>query len=142
MTDFNGAKLAILVDNHIVTILRDDTPGIPWPGHWDLPGGGREGGEAPENCVLREVKEELGLELRSDSLTYGVESISPAGKVWFFVTEQGDFDPNRVTFGNEGQRWDLVEIPWYLRHPKAIPHHVRNLLIYLENRPDHRVSPG
>ncbi len=134
MTAFNGAKLAILSDNHIVTILRDDTVQIPWPGHWDLPGGGREGDETPETCVLRELREELGLVLTFDDLTYGVESASAGGKVWFFVTEQWDFDSSRITFGHEGQGWKLAPIDWYLRHPKAIPLHVRNLLTYLENR--------
>jgi len=134
VTDFNGAKLAILAGDHIVTILRDNTPDIPWPGHWDLPGGAREGGENPETCVLREVREELGLIFQPECLTYGVQSVSPSGRVWFFVTEQGDFDPNDVNFGNEGQCWKLVEIAWYLRQPKSIPHHVTNLVSYLKTR--------
>ena len=58
---FLGAKLALLVGDRIVTILRDDIPTIPWPGHWDLPGGGREGDETPETCVLRELEEELAI---------------------------------------------------------------------------------
>ena len=53
---FLGAKLAILVGDRIITILRDDIPTIPWPGHWDLPGGAREGAETPEETVLRELK--------------------------------------------------------------------------------------
>ncbi|WP_366141375.1 hypothetical protein [uncultured Shimia sp.] len=39
-TDFHGAKLALFVRSRLVTILRDDKPDIPWPAHWDLPGGG------------------------------------------------------------------------------------------------------
>ena len=56
---FLGAKLAILVHDRVVTILRDDIPTIPWPGCWDLPGGAREGVETPEETVLRELKAEL-----------------------------------------------------------------------------------
>ncbi len=60
--DFKGAKLAILVDDRIVVIQRDEIPEIPWPGFWDLPGGAREPGESPSECVIRETWEELGLE--------------------------------------------------------------------------------
>jgi 8-oxo-dGTP pyrophosphatase MutT (NUDIX family) len=33
------------------------------PGAWDLPGGGLRRGEAPEVCVRREMREELGIDL-------------------------------------------------------------------------------
>lgn len=132
--DFIGAKLAILVKNRIVTILRDNVPSIPWPGHWDLPGFVRDGDETPQDCVLRELQEELGLTLRPNALAYGVPSRSAREKVRYFVTEQGDFDPGQVRFGDEGQGWKLAEIDWYLRQPKAIPHHVRELICYLETR--------
>ena len=61
--DFAGAKLAALVDGHILTYRRDNKPGIPWPGLIDLPGGGREGDESPALCALRELHEEFGLHL-------------------------------------------------------------------------------
>ena len=32
-----------------------------WPGVWDVPGGHREPGEAPEQTLIREVREELGV---------------------------------------------------------------------------------
>ncbi|WP_162869177.1 NUDIX domain-containing protein, partial [Escherichia coli] len=49
MTDraFGGAKIALLCDGRLLVYQRDDKPGIPWPGMWDLPGGGRENGETP-----------------------------------------------------------------------------------------------
>jgi 8-oxo-dGTP diphosphatase len=42
-------------------------------GHWTLPGGGIDFGEAPAEAVLRELTEETGLTGRVDSLA-GVES--------------------------------------------------------------------
>ena len=100
---FHGAKIALLVDNQIVTILRDETPSIPWPGHWDLPGGGREGAETPVECALRELREELGLILDPASVNWLRRYPSPPGFVWFLVAElplfdvaqESDFRPQR-----------------------------------------------
>ncbi len=130
---FHGAKLAILVGDRIVTILRDDRPGLAWPGYWDLPGGGREGDETPEACVLRELHEELGLTLSEADLHWRLEAFTPEGlRVWFFVSEQGDFDPYAVRFGDEGQAWRLVEIDWFLADPGVIPRHRDRLRTYLD----------
>jgi 8-oxo-dGTP diphosphatase len=59
--DFTGAKIALLLDGHVLTYLRDDFPHLPWPAYWDLPGGGREGDEGPVDCALRELEEEFGM---------------------------------------------------------------------------------
>jgi 8-oxo-dGTP pyrophosphatase MutT (NUDIX family) len=50
-------------DRRLLVYLRDDNPAIPFPNHWDFFGGHLEAGETPEQALLREVKEELGVEL-------------------------------------------------------------------------------
>lgn len=40
--------------------LRDNIPGILYPGHWGLFGGHIEAGETPEIAVKRELLEEIG----------------------------------------------------------------------------------
>lgn len=133
MQDFHGAKLAILSGERIVTILRDDVPHIPWPGRWDLPGGAREGGETPEDCVLRELHEELGVRLSAADLHWRMESVTPGGdRIWFFVSEQPRFDPDTVRFGDEGQGWQLAQLAWFLSDPLVIPRHRERLSIYLD----------
>jgi 8-oxo-dGTP diphosphatase len=47
----------------ILLILRDNIPSIPFPNHWDIPGGHVLEGESPEVCVRREMIEEMNLEL-------------------------------------------------------------------------------
>ncbi|MPZ75155.1 MAG: NUDIX domain-containing protein [Deltaproteobacteria bacterium] len=48
----------------LLIYLRDDNPDIPFPNHWDFFGGHLEEGESPEQALVREVKEEIGVELR------------------------------------------------------------------------------
>ena len=58
---------AIIFENdkkEILLYLRDDKPGIPFPRHWDLIGGHVEEGETPEEALVREVKEELNIDLK------------------------------------------------------------------------------
>lgn len=57
---------AIILENdkgEFLLYLRDNKPDIPYPNHWDLVGGHVEEGETPEQALIREVKEELGIEL-------------------------------------------------------------------------------
>jgi 8-oxo-dGTP diphosphatase len=58
---------AIILENdkgEFLLYLRDNKPGIPFPNHWDLIGGHVEDGETPEEALVREFKEELGLDLK------------------------------------------------------------------------------
>ncbi|MBO9402048.1 NUDIX hydrolase [Shimia sp. R9_3] len=136
-TDFEGAKLAILKGDQLVSILRDDTADIPFPNMWDFPGGGREKGESPETCALRELREELGLRLDEEALTYRRRYASGRqGEVvtWFFVAEVPDLDINRLRLGEEGQAWRMWDVSRYLRMANAVPIMKTRLAEYLEQR--------
>ena len=50
-------------DRRLLIYLRDDKPNIPFPNHWDFFGGHIEAGENPEEALVREVREELGIAL-------------------------------------------------------------------------------
>ncbi|MDE4173907.1 NUDIX hydrolase [Phaeobacter sp. PT47_59] len=128
---FSGAKLALFLGSQIVVILRDDKPDIPYPGHWDLPGGGREGHETPEDCALRETEEEIGLRLGPRDLSWARHYQRPRGRVWFFVSHQPVALASAIRLGSEGQRWALMAPQDYCAHPLAVPHFTTQLAQYL-----------
>lgn len=125
---FNGAKAAFFhlngAETRLLTYLRDDVPQLPWPGHWDLPGGGREGGESAEACLLRELHEEFSLALPASRLLHRAEYPAMSGGGLpgiFFAAEITAPEIAAIRFGREGQRWEMMRLADYLSHPRAIP---------------------
>lgn len=53
----------LLLDDEGRVLLVERTHD-PWSGRWDLPGGFCDAGEHPEQTAVREVREELGLDVR------------------------------------------------------------------------------
>ncbi|UOA13671.1 MULTISPECIES: NUDIX hydrolase [Sulfitobacter] len=128
---FEGAKLALYLGGKLAVILRDDTPGLPFADHWDLPGGGREGEETPLACALRECHEELGIAVPEDAVIWQ-GSFDEAGLTkWFFVAHLPAHAEAEIVFGNEGQRWRLMEEEEFLNHPRAVPAFQDRLRVYL-----------
>ncbi|NBE09661.1 NUDIX hydrolase [Paragemmobacter ruber] len=121
---FVGAKAALFCGHAVLTLLRDTHPGLPWPGMWDLPGGGREGDESPEDCLLRELDEEFGLRLPPSRLTgrWVLPSLSDASRqAVFFSGVVTRAEVAAIRFGTEGQGWALMPCAEFLAHPKAVP---------------------
>jgi 8-oxo-dGTP diphosphatase len=57
-----GASIIFVNDKkQILLFLRDDLPNLPYANMWDVPGGHVEKYESPEQCIIREMKEELNL---------------------------------------------------------------------------------
>lgn len=124
ITDFTGCKIALFCDDRILTILRDDKSNIPYPNMWELPGGGREGGESHFKCVAREVFEELGIHMTEDCLLWGkvYPSMLFEGKESVFLVgklTQEQFDS--IVFGDEGQGYKLMSIDEFLGSDKVVP---------------------
>ncbi len=122
--DFVGAKAVLLCADHVLVYLRDDFAGLPWAAMWDLPGGGREGSESAEACVLREIAEEFGLALPQGRLVFRQELPSmtdPARMSWLFGGWLDEADIAAVRFGDEGQRWEMMPVGTFMAHQAAIP---------------------
>ena len=57
-----------LVDADGRVLLAQRPAGKPMAGLWEFPGGKIESGERPEQTLIRELKEELGIVVREDCL--------------------------------------------------------------------------
>ena len=55
----DGASIAVFKDRKVLLVKRARAP---FAGLWSLPGGKREGEEAPREAARRELKEETGIE--------------------------------------------------------------------------------
>ena len=83
--DFNGAKAAVFIGEDLLVYQRDY--GVPYPGYWDFPGGGREGDETPEDCLRRETYEEFGIDVPPDAIVWRRSfpaMIGRTGRGWFY----------------------------------------------------------
>ncbi|WP_226552192.1 NUDIX hydrolase [Celeribacter naphthalenivorans] len=120
---FDGAKIAILRGDDVLTLLRDDRPDIPYPNHWDLPGGGREGNETPFETVARELFEELSVEIDPAHVIYHVEErgyTNPNMKVHFFVARWEALADEAIRLGDEGQAWGWMPLLDFVRREDAV----------------------
>lgn len=121
-TEFHGAKAAVFIGDDFLIYQRDR--GVPWPGYWDFPGGGREGNERPRACLRREVFEEFGIDVPDAAFIWGraVPSMTGSDQVaWFFVVRLPRKSENAIRFGDEGQRWALMPRHDVANMPNLVP---------------------
>ena len=126
--DFTGVKAALLVEQSILVILRDNKPDIPWPNTWELPGGGREGQETPLECLQREVWEELGLTLKEESIIWS--KIYPS---------MLDKEYREIRFGDEGQEFKLMPVEDFIKAEGVIPQLQERFKDYLSEKEENNI---
>ncbi len=93
----------------ILLLLRDDIPSIPYPNRWDLPGGQLETDETPEACIVREMKEEIGLDLEAFAL-FVVTEMPDRIEYTFWKRLELDIDAVDLTEGQCLRWFDAGEI--------------------------------
>lgn len=132
---FHGCKGFVFCGERLLVLLRDNTPDLIFADMWDLPGGGREGGETPEQTFLRETEEELGLVLRESDLVWAQRfeaSHTLGAHVWYFAAHLGEDAWRQIVFGDEGQGWGLVSVEQFMSMGRVVPGMTGRLAVYLE----------
>lgn len=135
----------LVIQDHRILLIRayELHEGISF---WVIPGGGAEPGETDEDCIIREIKEETGLDVQVERLVIDQEA-PPEGvykrlKSYLCIPEGGYPEPgSEPEAANESEivavRWfDLADISGWssdLRQdPYTYPHlkKVRQVLGY------------
>jgi 8-oxo-dGTP diphosphatase len=99
---------AIILENpagEILLMLRDNKPEIPFPDHWDIFGGHVEEGETPDQALVREVKEELDIDLKEYAFFRKYECLTGDAyeNTKYIYSGKIDIPIDRITL-YEGQR--------------------------------------
>lgn len=89
--------------HEVMLVLRDDKPSIICPNMWDLPGGHVESDETPAECIVREMLEEIEVNVEGCELFKVYEFSDRTEHVFIKSVE---FDVERLVL-HEGQmlRW-------------------------------------
>ncbi|GLW74700.1 hypothetical protein Kpho02_69970 [Kitasatospora phosalacinea] len=122
--DFEGV-LVFVTDpaGRLLMHLREDRPGMAWPGYWTPIGGWREADESARESAVREVREEAGIEitglrnLPDPHPDLGLPLTRVLHAVW-------DGDESALQLGDEGLAVRMVpldevldlKVPPYLHH--------------------------
>lgn len=134
-----GAKAVVLMPGRagerLVALRRDTHPGLPWPGAWDLLGGGCEPGETPRAALLREIAEESGIDARGAETLW--KHTFPAsdgnGLAWFAVLRLPA--PQPLHLGDEGTALALMTPAAYAAHPGAVTPLAQRVRLWLNSAP-------
>lgn len=96
--------ILVAADGAVLLQLRDDKDWIPYPGMWAVPGGMLEPGESPLDCIVREVREELGVDLAPEVVVH-LETVARSYGVEHTFTAPLDVPADEIVL-TEGQRVD------------------------------------
>jgi mutator protein MutT len=122
--------LLIAKDKKFLLLKRTDN-GHKFSGYWGLPGGSVEKDETPLDAVIREVKEEIGLDIPNVKLlnTYKY----PHGVINVYVYNSTDFDPTKIVLNDEHTEWKMCSYSDIYHMKNMIPTTIAYTAEFLSN---------
>ncbi len=105
-----ATKAVVLRGGKMLTMLRGkDAPTNPLG--WDLPGGILEFGEEAQEGIIRETKEETGLDIENPRVFHAIARPNTLGEHWvniYYVTET-ESEHITLSFEHDDFKWILPE---------------------------------
>lgn len=108
------AGVAVLHEGRVLAARRSAPS--PLAGGWELPGGKCEPGESLEEAAVREVREELGCEVRANGRLHGAEPIGATMTLEVVLAELVGGEPVPRAREHDAIRWlsgrELGDVRW------------------------------
>ncbi|WP_042149522.1 8-oxo-dGTP diphosphatase [Paucisalibacillus sp. EB02] len=122
--------IAFILRRNEILLLNRESPS--WMGSWNGVGGKLEYDESPRDCIIREIREETGIQLQNiaykGTVTWNVDGHYYNGMYAFVAEIPGYFDYNTPIKTDEGIL-DWKKVDWIL-HPENTG--VANLQYFLK----------
>ncbi len=119
---------AVVRHGRVLATRRTNPPEAA--GKWEFPGGKVEVGEQPEEAVVREIREELGCEVRVTGMLAGAQDVKPGYTLRVAVAELAGGEP--VPHEHDALRWlgpeELDQVAWLAPDLPFLPE-LRDLLL-------------
>ncbi len=101
MSKLQGAALILLnSQRQVLLVLRDDKDSIAYPNTWNILGGYIEENESPEECIRREMLEEIELDV-GEIIFF--RSFDLGDRIDYAFWKEIDLEPSKINL-HEGQR--------------------------------------
>lgn len=119
--------------------LRDNAPTVSMRGHWGLFGGVIETGERPAAALIRELREELDLNLKRvgppfSQLIFDLQFAKRRlHRKMFFEVPITEKTVGKMRLG-EGQRMALFSLKGLLREPRVTPWDLYGVLLHARRK--------
>lgn len=120
-----GVGIVIRRESEILLVRRQNAHG---DGSWSTPGGHLDPGETPEECAVREAREETGVEVGSVRFLAVTNDVFEKEALHYLtVWMEGEYVSGAATVAEE---YEVSEVGWYPAHalPDELFLPLRNLI--------------
>ena len=110
-TSFTEVAAAVIERPDGTFLLAQRPAGKAYPGYWEFPGGKIEAGEDARAALTRELREELGIEVRESSpwITRVYAYTHATVRLHFYKVTAWDGEPQRLE--DQDIKWQRIEAP-------------------------------